>query len=64
MIDDENAWLSLSLTLAMRGMEDEEMPEYTITDLKERFSSVDSTRDVDVLCLKPVRCCTKRAPAH
>jgi len=38
MIDDENVWPSLSLILAMRGMEDEEMPEYTVADLKERFS--------------------------
>ena len=36
--DAENAWPSLSLALAMRGMEDEATPEYTIADLKERFS--------------------------
>jgi hypothetical protein len=35
---DENTWPNLSLALAMRGMEDEDMPEYTIEDLKERFS--------------------------
>lgn len=35
--EDESAWPSLSLALAMRGMEDEAMPEYTIADLKERF---------------------------
>jgi hypothetical protein len=36
--DDENAWPSLSLALAMRGMEHEDTPEYTVADLKERFS--------------------------
>jgi len=36
--EDESDWLSLSLVLAMRGMEDEDLPEYTVTDLKERFS--------------------------
>ena len=36
--EDENAWPSLSLALAMRGMEDEDTPEYTVADLKERFS--------------------------
>lgn len=36
--DDENAWPSLSLALAMRGMEDEDTPEYSVADLKERFS--------------------------
>ncbi len=35
--DDEAAWLSLSLELAMRGMEDENTPEYTTADLKEKF---------------------------
>jgi hypothetical protein len=38
--EDENVWSSLSLALAMRGMEDEDMPEYTIEDLKERFSNL------------------------
>jgi len=36
--EDAHDWASLSLALAMRGMEDEEMPEYTVADLKERFS--------------------------
>ncbi len=36
--EDENAWPSLSLALAMRGMEDEDTPEYTVADLKERFT--------------------------
>jgi hypothetical protein len=34
--EDESDWSSLSLALAMRGMEDEEMPEYTLADLKYR----------------------------
>ncbi len=38
--EDENAWSSLSLALAMRGMENEDTPEYTLADLKERFSSM------------------------
>jgi len=32
------SWSALSLALAMRGMEDEEMPAYTTTDLKVVFS--------------------------
>ena len=39
--EDENAWPSLSLTLAMRGIEDEDTPEYTLTDVKEQFTSRD-----------------------
>jgi len=35
---DELAWSNLSLTLAMRGMEDEDTPDYTSADLKEVFS--------------------------
>jgi len=35
---DELAWSNLSLTLAMRGMEDEDMPAYTTADLKVEFS--------------------------
>lgn len=36
--DRENQeWFELSLTMAMRGMEDEEGPDYTLADLKERF---------------------------
>jgi hypothetical protein len=33
----ESFWSDLSLTSAMRGMEDEDTPEYTVADLKERF---------------------------
>jgi hypothetical protein len=40
MVEDKNTWLSLSLALAMRGMEDEDTPEYTLADVKERFSSM------------------------
>ena len=35
---DENRWSDLSLTLAMRGMEDEDIPQYTAADLKVIFS--------------------------
>jgi len=35
---DELAWSNLSLTLAIRGMEDEDMPAYTTADLKVEFS--------------------------
>jgi Protein of unknown function (DUF2281) len=35
---DEANWGELSLTLAMRGMEDENTPEYTRADLKEIFA--------------------------
>jgi len=35
--EDENTWASMSLDLAMRGMEDEDIPEYTMADLKEVF---------------------------
>ena len=34
----ELSWPALSLTLAMRRMEDEEMPAYTTADLKVVFS--------------------------
>jgi len=33
----ELAWSDLSLTLAMRGMEDEDAPTYTSADLKVMF---------------------------
>jgi hypothetical protein len=36
--EDEQTWASMSLDLAMRGMEDENTPEYTTTDLKEQFA--------------------------
>ena len=35
---EENLWSDLSLTLAMRGMEDEDTPQYTEADLKVIFS--------------------------
>jgi len=35
---DEQEWTNLSLSLAMREMEGEEGPEYSISDLKESFS--------------------------
>jgi len=35
---EERAWSGLSLSLAMRGMEDEDMPTYTTSDLKVVFS--------------------------
>ncbi|MCI0487035.1 MAG: DUF2281 domain-containing protein [Blastocatellia bacterium] len=34
---EDAEWSNLSLVMAMRGMEDEEGPDYTIADLKERF---------------------------
>lgn len=36
--NEENLWSDLSLTFAMRGMEDEDEPQYTIADLKVIFS--------------------------
>ena len=35
---EESLWSDLSLTLAMRGMEDEDAPQYTKADLKVIFS--------------------------
>jgi hypothetical protein len=35
---DESLWSDLSLTVAMRGMEDEDTPQYTKADLKVMFS--------------------------
>ncbi len=35
---EELVWSDLSLALAMRGMEDEDAPQYSIADLKEMFS--------------------------
>ncbi len=35
---DTLAWSDLSLSLAMRGMEDEDTPDYSIADLKEVFT--------------------------
>jgi anaerobic ribonucleoside-triphosphate reductase len=36
---EEQEWSRTSVSLAMRGMEDENGPEYTAEDLEERFSS-------------------------
>ena len=35
---EERAWSNLSLSFAMRGMEDEDTPVYTTSDLKVAFS--------------------------
>lgn len=35
--EDDAKWPGLSLSLAMRGMEDEEAPEHTRNDLQETF---------------------------
>jgi hypothetical protein len=35
---EESLWSDLSLTFAMRGMEDENAPQYTTADLKVIFS--------------------------
>jgi uncharacterized protein DUF2281 len=35
---EESLWSHLSLTFAMRGMEDEDSPQYTKADLKVIFS--------------------------
>ena len=35
---EDRAWSNLSLSYAMRGMEDEDTPTYTIADLKVVFS--------------------------
>ena len=35
--DEEKRWEDFSLNQAMKGLEDEEMPEYTEADLKERW---------------------------
>ena len=35
---EERAWNQFSLASALRGMEDEDGPDYTEDDLKERFS--------------------------
>lgn len=36
--NDESELSAMSLSLAMRDMEDEETPEYRSTDLRDRFS--------------------------
>lgn len=35
---EDMVWSRLSLTLALRGLEDEEWPDYSAQDLKERWS--------------------------
>ena len=35
--ESDAAWARLSLAAAMRGMEDEDGPEYTLADLRETF---------------------------
>ncbi len=35
---EERAWSDLSLALAMRGLEDEDTPTYTLSDLRVEFS--------------------------
>jgi hypothetical protein len=37
-IDQDRDWMSISLSSAMRGMENEETPTYSASDLKEVFS--------------------------
>jgi len=34
---EEKAWVDVSLSSAMRGMEDEDSPAYTVSDLKVSF---------------------------
>jgi len=41
--EDESAWASMSLDLAMRGMEDEATPEYKVADLKENENANETT---------------------
>lgn len=36
--EERAEWSNLSLAYAMRGMEDEETPEYTIADLRAEFA--------------------------
>jgi Protein of unknown function (DUF2281) len=36
--DEEGLWSDVSLSSAMRGIEDEDSPQYTIADLKVIFS--------------------------
>ena len=35
---DNDSWQNLSLSMAMRGMEDEDQPDYTAADLREVFN--------------------------
>ncbi len=36
-VHEDQGWFDLSLTMAMRGIEDEKDPTYTLADLKETF---------------------------
>jgi len=36
--DVDSLWTSFSLNSAMQGMESEDLPEYVLDDLRERFS--------------------------
>ena len=36
-VREDQGWFDLSLTMAMRGMEDEKGPTYTLADLKETY---------------------------
>ncbi|MBI4178511.1 DUF2281 domain-containing protein [bacterium] len=38
LLQEERTWSDLSLTYAMRGMEEEDTPTYTVSDLKAIFS--------------------------
>ncbi len=35
--NEEKLWIDFSLTQAMRGLEDDDTPEYTEADLKEKW---------------------------
>jgi len=35
--EEKNQWTNFSLSQAMKGLEDEESPEYTEADLKEKW---------------------------
>jgi len=36
-IDEDNEWFNFSLSSAMKGLEDDTMPEYSVDDLKEKW---------------------------
>ncbi len=37
LAEEDEQWTNFSLTQAMKGLEDEDIPEYTDADLKERW---------------------------
>jgi hypothetical protein len=37
LIDEDNEWFNFSLSSAMKGLEDDTMPEYSVEDLKEKW---------------------------